>query len=71
MRYHKATEISAMDGVRILDAVWSSQNPYPIMCLYEHWFDIRRMTDREVIDFRSDFMRRAAGEIRAGIARPH
>ena len=71
MRYHKVTAISAPDVACILDSAWVSLNPSPVMNLFDRWFDIRRMTEGEVEDFAHDFMRNAAGEIQAGILRPH
>ena len=71
MRYHKVTEISVPDVLCILDSAWVSLNPSPVMNLFDKWFDIRRMTDGEVKSFTHDFIREIAGEIRAGIVRPH
>ena len=71
MRYHKVTAILAPDVAYILDSAWVSLNPYPVMNLFDRWFDTRRMTKGEVDDFTQDFMRNVAGEIKAGIVRPH
>ena len=71
MRYHKVTAILAPDVACILDSAWVSLNPYPVMNIFDRWFDTRRMTKGEVDDFTQDFMRNVAGEIKAGIVRPH
>jgi hypothetical protein len=71
MRYHKVIAISEPDVACILRSPWVSLNPSPVMNLFDRWFDIRRMTENEVREFANDFMRSAAGEIRAGIAKPH
>ena len=70
MRYHKVTPISAPDVVCILDSAWVSLNASPVTNIFDRWFDTRRMTTGEVDDFTQDFMRKAAGEIKAGIVRP-
>ena len=71
MRYHKVTAILARDVACILDSAWVSLNPSPVINIFDRWFDTRRMTKGEVDDFAQDFMREAAGEIKAGIVRPH
>ena len=71
MRYHKATAIAAPDVACILDSAWVSLNSSPVINIFGRWFDIRRMTDREVRDFTNDFMPNTACELRAGIVRPH
>ena len=71
MRYHKVTPISGPDVVCILDSAWVSLNSSPVMNIFDRWFDTRRMTKVEVDNFAQDFMREAAGEIKAGIVRPH
>ena len=71
MRYHKVTAISAPEVACILESDWVSLNPSPVMNLFDRWFDIRHMTESEVRNFTYDFARKAAGEIEAGILRPH
>jgi hypothetical protein len=71
MRYHKTTHISGPEAADILASAWVSLNPFPVMNIFDRWFDIRRMTEGEVRNFSHDFMRNAAGEIRAGILKPH
>ena len=71
MRYHKVTAITAPDVAYILDSGWVSLNSSPVLNIFDRWFDIRRMTKEEVDEFAQDFMRKAAGEIKAGIVRPH
>ena len=71
MRFHNATRISSPEAARILDSAWLSLNASPVISLFDRWFDIRRMTVGEVECFTDDFMREVAGQIHAGINRPH
>jgi hypothetical protein len=68
MRYHKATPISSPEAICILDSAWLSLNSSPVMNLFDRWFDIRRMTAGEVEHY---FMREIAGDIHAGVTKPH
>jgi hypothetical protein len=71
MRYHKVSAISSPEATCILASAWLSLNPYPVVNLYDKWFDIRRMTVSEVKHFTDDFMREIAAAIHAGIITPH
>jgi hypothetical protein len=71
MRFHKVTAITSPAACSILDSAWVSLNANPVMNLFDAWFDIRRMTDKEVDSFTRDWMRSMAAEVRAGIVKPH
>jgi hypothetical protein len=64
-------QISSPEALCILNSTWLSLNSSPVMNLFDRWFDIRRMTAGEVKDFTGDFMREMAGEIHAGVTKPH
>lgn len=71
MRYHKVSSITQPEASHIIDSGWVSLNAYPVMTLFDRWFDIRRMTDDEVVRFTDDWMRAMAAELRAGRVKPH
>jgi hypothetical protein len=71
MRYHKVTAISSPEASFILATAWVSLNPFPVMSVFDRWFDIRRMTAGEVSSFAEDWMREAAANVAAGRLKPH
>jgi hypothetical protein len=71
MRYYKAISISNLDADYILQSDWTSLNSYPVISLFDRWFDVRQMTSGEVESFTNDCMRTVVAEIAAGRVTPH
>jgi hypothetical protein len=71
MRYHKVTAISSPEASFILATAWVSLNPFPVMSVFDRWFDIRRMTASEVGSFTEDWLRKVAADTAAGRVKPH
>jgi hypothetical protein len=57
MRYHKAVEIRKEEADFIADASLSSLNENVVICCAEKWYDVRRMTEKELEAFLADLLR--------------
>ena len=71
MRYHKAAEITELEADFIIKHQSTSLNTCVVIEHFGHWFDIRRMTEKEVDTFVEDLGRARTADARAGIITPH
>jgi hypothetical protein len=71
MRYHKAMRISRPEADFIIDAGASSRNDLVVMSHRGEWYDVRRLTEKELDDFIGDLLRTEIGNLRAGCIVPH
>ena len=71
MRYHKATAITEPEADFIIKHQTSSLNECVVIEHFGQWFDIRRMTEKEVEDFIYDLGRARNADVAAGLVTPH
>jgi hypothetical protein len=71
MRYHKATSITRPEAHAIIASLSLSLNEYVVIEHLDQWFDVRRMTDKEVEDFVDDLIRSSDADVAAGFIIPH
>jgi hypothetical protein len=71
MRYHKAASISWVEADFIIKHQSSSLNECVVIEHFGEWFDIRRMTEKEVGEFVDNLGRARHIDMTAGILTPH
>lgn len=71
MRYHKAAAISEPEANYIITHPTTSLNECVVIEHFGQWFDIRRMTEKEVEDFIADLTRARNADLAAGLLAPH
>ena len=71
MRYHKAIRINRPEADFIIGNSTSSRNDVVVMSHHDTWYDVRRMTARELDDFVAELFRADAAGIQAGCITPH
>jgi hypothetical protein len=71
MRYHKVTAITEAEADFIIKTPSSSLNECVVIEHFGKWYDVRRMTDKELTDFCDDLNRSRLAELRAGLLNPH
>ncbi|MFA5952956.1 MAG: hypothetical protein WC807_22095 [Hyphomicrobium sp.] len=71
MRYHKAAVISEPEARYIIKHQCDSLNACVVIEHFGQWFDIRRMTEKEVEAFVDDLGWQRSAEVAAGLITPH
>lgn len=71
MRYHKAALIREPEAQLIIRHRSDSLNTCVVIEHFGQWFDIRRMTEKEVEAFVDDLGRARSAEVVAGLITPH
>jgi hypothetical protein len=71
MRYFKATEINRAEADHIRLTSDDSVSKIVVISLGTRWYDVRRLTERELRDFVDQLMREELALIRAGCDTPH
>lgn len=71
MRYFKATEINRAEADHIRLTSDGSVSKIVVISLGTRWYDVRRLTERELRDFVDQLMREELELIRAGCDTPH
>jgi len=69
MRFHKAIEISRPEADFIIKT--SSGSDVVVMSHSDKWYDVRRLTGREIDEFVADLLRADMANLRAGCVTPH
>ena len=71
MRYHKAIEITRPEADHIIETSTSSCNDVVVLSHHDTWYDVRRMTTREVDEFVAGLLRADMANLQAGCITPH
>lgn len=71
MRYHKATRITRPEADYIINTPTTSLNDCVVVEVDGVWYDVRRMTHREVTAFVDNLERERAVDVTAGVNTPH
>jgi hypothetical protein len=71
MRYHKAIRITRPEADYIISTSTTSLNESVVVEVDGEWYDIRRMTQREVTAFVENLQRERMADIKAGSTTPH
>lgn len=74
MRYHKVTAITEAEAdfiIKAPSAPSASLNECLVIEHFGRWFDVRRMTEKELTAFCDDLHRERLAELTAGLLRPH
>ena len=71
MRYHKAVPISRPEADYIITTSSSSLNDCVVVEDDGQWYDVRRMTERELTDFVDTLHRARLANVAAGSTTPH
>lgn len=69
MRYFDATEITCADADRI--RLTSRESRIVVISLGTRWYDVRRLSEKELRDFVDQLMREELELVRAGCDTPH
>jgi hypothetical protein len=69
MRFHKAIEISRPEADFIIKT--SPGSDVVVMSHSDKWYDVRRLTRREIDEFVADLQRAEMASVRAGCVTPH
>jgi hypothetical protein len=71
MRYHKAVPITRPEADFIISGPTTSLNECVVVEDNGQWYDVRRMTERELADFVETLQRARLAAIAAGSITPH
>ncbi len=71
MRYHKAVPITRPEADFIISGPTTSLNECVVVEDDGQWYDVRRMTERELTDFVDTLHRARLANIAAGSTTPH
>ena len=71
MRYHKAAKITELEADFLIKHRSASLNACVVIEHFGQWFDIRRMTEKEVETFVEDLGRTRSADEKAGLITPH
>jgi hypothetical protein len=71
MRFHKAKKVSQAEANFIIETATSSLNDNVVISQHDAWYDVRKMTRKELEEFVSDLLRAEFAGLRAGVVSPH
>lgn len=71
MRYHKAIAISKPEADFLIDGPTPSVGECVVVEIFGRWYDVRRMTERELNAFIDDLQRSYIADVTAGFLDPH
>jgi hypothetical protein len=71
MRYHKAKVVTQPEATFIIRGPTESLNACVVIEHFGTWFDVRKMTDREVDHFVNDLDRTRRAEVSCGLIAPN
>ena len=71
MRYFAAVEVTRPEADYIRRMSEESLSDTLVICLNAKWYDVRRLTERELQDFVEQLLRQELERMRAGCDTPH
>jgi hypothetical protein len=71
MRYFNATEVTRPEADYIRQTTDESLSNTVVISLSSRWYDVRRLTDKELRDFVEQLLREELELVRAGGQIPH
>ena len=71
MRYHKAKEITEPEARYLIAHVTVSCNSWVVIQHLDRWYDVRKMTNKELSDLIEDLDRAWSAQLSAGVLSPH